>query len=89
MKAKAGSVSLQGRRLHRAQPQRKALFEEVTGENMAQGKDQPLLRHLLEPPELRQRMDEHQEEEGQKVFTTQRSQRPPAMVLAGSMFFPG
>lgn len=38
---------------------------------MAQGRDQPLPRHLLEPPELRQRADEHQEEEGHKVFITQ------------------
>lgn len=60
------------------------------GENMAQGTDQFPSRHLLKPPELHQQMNEHQEDEGHRVFTTQWSQGPPAAaVLAGSMFFPG
>lgn len=36
----------------------------MAGENTAQGKDQPLPRYLLKPPELRQWADKYQEEEG-------------------------
>jgi len=84
------AISLQGWCLHRAQPQRTAaLLKEVAGENTARRRDRPLLRHLLEPPELRQWADEHREEEGRRVLTAQHRQRLPVTVLAGSMAFPG
>lgn len=90
VRVKAGSISLPaGMASSQSPTTAQALFKEVTEENMAQGKDQPLLRHLLKPPELRQWMDEHQEDEGHRAFTTQWSQQPAAAVLAGSMFFPG
>lgn len=48
VKRRQETVSLQGRRLHGAQPQHAAaLLEGIAGENVAQAEDQPQLRHLL------------------------------------------